>query len=59
MAVLRPLFRFFIGFNHVRYQYSIDGHACQIAIDDFRISEKAVLDSTIVKLNAVKYYLPR
>jgi hypothetical protein len=31
----------------------------KIAIDDFRISEKAVLDSTVVELNAVKYCLPR
>jgi hypothetical protein len=58
IAVLRPLFRFFIGFKHFRYQYSVDGHACQIAINDFRIPEKAVLDGTILKLNAVENYRP-
>ena len=40
IAVLRPLFRFFIGFNHVRYEYSVDGHAHQIAMDDFCVPEK-------------------
>jgi hypothetical protein len=56
IAVLRPLFRFFIGFNDVRYQHSIDGHARQIAINDFRIPEKAVLDGTVVKLDTVENY---
>jgi hypothetical protein len=54
IPVLRPLFCTFIGFNHFCYEYSVDSHARQIAIDDFRIPEKAVLDGTVVKLNAVE-----